>query len=132
MVEAAFGIEGFQRRVRAAVERRIAAAHAEAARERRGFVGVARVLAQGVWHRPSSPSKREAGRGASALKRVAASSRKLLRTMVEALVSFRKAHRKAWEAFRRKLPVTFPSGTYKAWRWYGATRTEATFYAPSG
>lgn len=126
MVQRAFGMEGFRRRVRAEVERLESAARESAAAKGHGFIGVARVLAQGVWHRPKSPSKRKAGREAVALRQVAASSRKRLRAMVEALVDFRRAHRAAWEAMRSGLRVLFPVGAYKAWRWYGASRSTAT------
>jgi len=134
MVQRAFGVEGFRRRVREAVERLEAGARDEAREQGHGFVGVARVLANGVWHRPTSAPKRESGRAAAALRQVAASSRKRLRVMVEALLEFRRAHRAAWEAMRRGLRVLFPVGAYKAWRWYGASRSTATvpWAVPSG
>jgi len=126
MVERAFGVEGFRRRVGCEVERLVARARATAAEAGHGFIGLEAVLARGVWHRPSSPTKRKAGREATSLKQVAASSRRRLRAMVETLVAFRRAHREAWESMRRGLRTVFPGGTYKAWRWYGATRLEAS------
>ena len=130
MVEAAFGVEGFQRRVKQRVESLVTAARKEAAANGHGFVGLAEVLRQGVWHRPTSPSKRETGADVTPIKRVAASTRKLGRAMVEAFVNFQKAHRAAWKALRSGLDATFPAGTYKAWRWYGATRVDAS--VPTG
>jgi putative transposase len=134
MVTRVMGAEAFRRRVGDAVERLESAAREEAAAKGRGFVGVAKVLARGVWHRPRSPSKRKAGREAEALKQVAASSRKRLGVMVEALADFRRAHREAWEALRRGVSVLFPAGAYKAWRWYGASRSTASvpWAVPSG
>ncbi|MCC6621116.1 MAG: hypothetical protein IT385_07665 [Deltaproteobacteria bacterium] len=122
MVEAAYGVEGFARRVGARMEELMASARAEAAAKGHGFLGVERVLARGVWFRPKSSTKRKAGREAEAIRRVAAGERRLARMMAEALLMFRRAHRAAWEAFRRGLEVVFPAGTYKAWRWYGAER----------
>ncbi|MCC6624544.1 MAG: hypothetical protein IT385_25070 [Deltaproteobacteria bacterium] len=131
MVEAAYGVEGFARRVARRMEELMTAARVEAAGKGHGFLGVERVLAQGVWHRPTSPSRRRAGGDAEAIARVAAGERRLKRMMVEALLAFRRAHRAAWEALRRGLEVTFPAGTYKAWRWYGASREEGEGACPS-
>lgn len=130
MVEAAFGVEGFARRVRARMDALMGAARAEAAAKGHGFVGVERILRQGVWHRPASPTKRRAGREVEAIRRVTASEKRLARMLVEALLAFRRAHRAAWEAFRRGVEVTFPAGTYKAWRWYGAERVEGAWPHP--
>jgi len=127
MVEAAFGVDGFQQRVAAAMEELVAAARSRAAESGSGFVGVPRILAQGVWHRPTSPTKRAAGEASRALPQVAASSRGRLLAMLAALVDFRRAHRRAWERLRRGVATLFPTGTYKAWRWYGARRNEAVF-----
>jgi len=125
MVERAYGVQGFQKRVRARVEALIVEAHARAREDGRGFVGVQAVLTRGVWHRPASAAtKREVGRRSEPLRRVAAHSKRRVNAMAAALVAFREAHRAAWEAFRRGLRVLFPAGTYKAWRWYGASRAE--------
>jgi putative transposase len=127
MVERAYGVAGFQRRVRARVEELVAKAHAEARESGRGFVGIEAVLARGVWHRPeNAATKRKVGRQSEPLRRVSASTKRRTTAMARALAVFREAHRAAWEAMRMGLRVMFPAGTYKAWRWYGAMRAEGT------
>ena len=126
MVERAFGVAGFQKRVKAAVDRLVAEAHAEAKRKGHGFVGIAKILRQSVWNKPSSPNERKAGDAAEAIRRVAAATEARLRQMTQALLAFRAAHRVAWEAYRRGLRPTFPGGAYKAWRYYGAAREDIT------
>ena len=137
MVEGAYGVEGFQKRVKVVVERLIAEAHAEAKAKGHGFVGIDKILRQSVWKKPSSPDDRKAGFAAEAIHRVAASTKARVRQMVKALLEFRIAHALAWEEFRRGLRPLFPPGTYKAWRFYGAARDDtsppwAIRSAPSG
>lgn len=90
----------------------LAQAETHAARERvragRGFLGVARVLAQKWWVRPTQGEpRRELNPRVAALdkwKRIEALTR---------LVDFLKAYRNAWAARRAGVPdVVFPAGTY--------------------
>lgn len=121
---ASLGPAEVARRVRARMDELMKAARDAAATEGHGFVGVKQLLANGVWHRPSSPSQRSSGEAAKALPRVAAATPARKRAMLDALIAFQQAHRRAWEAFRRGLAVVFPAGTFKAWRFYGARRAE--------
>ena len=119
----------FKVRVRARVDGYVAAAKAEVDAGRRRFSGVAEAKNLSVWHSAEralggeAKAAAESGRKAKAHKRVAAANQGRLQAMLESVLAFRAAHRKAWNAFRRGVYETmFPAGTWKAWRFYGAQR----------
>ncbi|MFO0747659.1 MAG: hypothetical protein U1F43_18635 [Myxococcota bacterium] len=126
MVLDAYGIEGFQRRVRAEVERRVAEAQREAVEKGHGFMGNEAARSRSVWSRPNTPSPRTVGDEAEPRTRVAASRKTLLRAMLEQLLEFRRRHRFAWERYRAGLEAVFPAGTWFAWRFYGAERASGS------
>jgi hypothetical protein len=115
----------FKRRVKARVEAIVAEAQAEVAAGRREFSGLEKAKKLSVWHSANIAPGGEVGRRAKPRKRVAAAAREgRLKAMLDALLAFRAAHRKAWEAFSRGLhSVVFPAGSWFAWRFYGAKRT---------
>jgi len=135
--------EKFRERVKARVEDYISKAKAEVAAGRRRFSGLAHARALSVWHsarsspgvEPVSGAATEPRRRSETRRRVAAATQGRLQAMLEALLAFRKAHRKALEAMGRGLSdVIFPAGTWLAWRFYGAQRVAAmnqTLEAPS-
>jgi hypothetical protein len=126
----------FKRRVKARVEQYVAEAAAEVRAGRREFAGLDKARKLSVWHAAERPKKDEGeGKAKKVRKRVAAAQAGRLQAMLEALLAFHKAHRKAWRAFARGVYETmFPAGSWMAWRFYGAKRVSAvntTFEAPS-
>lgn len=100
--------EAFRRDVADALAQAESHAARERARAGRGFLGIARVLAQKWWARPTGGEpRRELNPRVAALdkwKRIEALTR---------LVDFLKAYRDAWAARRAGVPgVVFPAGTY--------------------
>ena len=85
------------------------AAHAEAKAKGHGFVGIAKILRQSVWKKPSSKDDRKVGFAAEAIRRVAASTTAGLRQMVTALKDFRVEHALAWAGYRTGERPTFPA-----------------------
>ncbi len=113
----------FKLRVAARIEAYVAEAKAEVAAGRREYSGVEQAKKLSVWHSAERASSGEVGRKAKPRKRVAAARAGRLQAMLEGLVAWRKAHRKAWEAFRRGVyEAMFPAGSWMAWRFYGAKR----------
>jgi len=88
-----------------------------------------------MWHSANIPPSGKVGRKAKPRKRVAAAREGRLQAMLEGLLAFREAHRKAWRALSRGVrDVMFPAGTWMAWRFYGAQReagVNETLEAPS-
>ncbi len=122
-------------RVKARVEAYVAAAKAEVAAGRREFSGLENAKKLSVWHSANIAPTGEVGRKAKPRKRVAAAKQGRLQAMLEQLLAFRQAHRKAWRALSRGVrDVMFPAGTWMAWRIYGAQREDGineTLEAPS-
>ena len=130
----------FKERVKARVDAYVAAAKAEVAAGRKAFSGLEAAKKLSVWHsaeRAVGAEKKppESGRKAKPRERVAAATQGRLKAMLESLLEFREAHRKAWDAFRRGVhDVVFPAGSWMAWRFYGAKReagVNTTLEAPS-
>ena len=129
----------FKRRVAARVDVYVADANVEVKAGRRKFAGLETVKNLSVWHSAEravgSKPEAESGRHAKRRERVAAATQGRLQAMLESLLAFRAAHRKAWNAFRRGVhDVVFPAGSWKAWRFYGAKRevgVNTTLEAPS-
>ena len=117
------GVDEFRARVEQRVGEYVAAAQAEVAAGRAEWFGVERAKKVSVWHSVER-ERAAAGKKAKATKKVAAATMGRLQAMLEALLAFRKAHRRAWEAFRAGAEAMFPAGTWKAWRFYGASREE--------
>jgi len=117
------------------VEAYVAAAKAEVAAGRREFSGLENAKKLSVWHSADIAPSGEVGRKAKPRKRVAAAKQGRLQAMLEQLLAFRQAHRKAWRALRRGVrDVMFPARTWMAWRIYGAQREDGineTLEAPS-
>lgn len=93
---------------RVALESALAELESRHARERRGFLGAARVLGQKWWARPQQAEPR---RGLS--PRIAGRDRSQRVEALEGLREFLAAYRvalKAWKTGRRR--VVFPAGTY--------------------
>lgn len=110
-------------RVKARVEAYVAAAHAEVAAGRRRFSGLEHAKKLSVWHRASPTEGDDAERRSKPRKRVAAATHGRIQAMLEQLLAFRRAHRRAWLALRRGVRyVVFPAGAWFAWRFYGALR----------
>jgi len=120
----AIGIEVFRQRVAKRVERYVAEAQAEVRAGAATFLGIEKARRLSVWHASNRPKGRTAGRDAVARKRVAAADRGRLGAMLDALVAFREQHHVAWLRFRQGLAAVFPPGTWVAWRYYGAKRSE--------
>ncbi len=122
-------------RVKVRVEAYVAAAKAEVAAGRREFSGLEKAKKLSVWHSADIAPSGEVGRKAKPRKRVAAAREGRLQAMLEQLLAFRQAHRKAWRALSRGIrEVMFPAGTWMAWRTYGAQREDGineTLEAPS-
>lgn len=118
-------VEVFRREVQRRVERMARAAREEVARGEARWRGLAEMRRLSVWH--SDARLRGAESGPKRRRRVAAATRGRARAMLEALRAFLKAHREAWEAFRRgAYEREFPAGTWFAWRFYGARRGEGS------
>jgi len=102
---------------------------------RREFSGLENAKKLSVWHSANIAPSGEVGRRAKPRKRVAAAKQGRLQAMLEQLLAFRQAHRKAWRALSRGVrDVMFPAGTWMAWRFYGAQReagVNETLEAPS-
>lgn len=121
MCEAAYGVEGFRARLRAAIARLVVEAHAT--KDGRGFVGAEAVLAQSVWHRPASDDQRSAGKAAEVGRRVRSSEDEKRRALVEAREAFCEAYAAARARFKAgERDVVFPAGTWLLWRYYGVRR----------
>ena len=122
-------------RVKARVEAYVAEAKAEVAAGRREFSGIEKAKKLSFWHSAERPVSGEVGRKAKPRKRVAAAREGRLQAMLEQMLAFRVAHRKAWRALSRGIrDVMFPAGTWMAWRIYGAQRevgVNETLEAPS-
>jgi len=134
-LEAVLPSERFRERVKARVEAYVAEAQAEVAAGRREFMGLKAAMKLSFWHSVSRASSDDGKRRGQPRRRVAAANKGRVKAMLDALVAFRRAHRKAWEAFSQGLhQVMFPAGTWLAWRFYGASRVFAvnkTLEAPS-
>ena len=116
-------LETFRERVRVRVEEYVAKAAAEVAAGRGRFSGVEHAKQLSVWHSARRPVGGEAQRRTEPRRRIAAANQGRLQAMLEALLAFRRAHRVAWEAMCRGVrDITFPAGTWFAWRFYGAQR----------
>jgi len=90
------------------LETALAALEGRHTRERRGFLGAARVLAQKWWSRPQQAEPRRGLR-----PRIAARDVSLRVELLEGLRAFLSAYRTAWLAWRQgKREVLFPAGTY--------------------
>jgi putative transposase len=117
-------LEDLKARVKARGEAYIAEAQAEVAAGRRKFSGLEKAKKLSVWHSANIAPSGEVGKRVKPRKRVAAAAKEgRLKAMLDALLEFRRAHRKAWAALRRGVrTVMFPAGTWFAWRFYGAMR----------
>ncbi|MFO0747254.1 MAG: transposase [Myxococcota bacterium] len=124
MVVAAYGLEGFKRRVQARLDAIVAAEQRAVATAGRTFMGSAAVLAQSVWATPQAPEQRAVGADAKPRRTVAARTKARLLALIERVQRFRVLHRRAIEAFAQGFHQTvFPAGTWQAWRHYGAVRS---------
>jgi len=93
---------------REALQSALAELEAHHARERRGFLGVARVLAQKWWARPQHAEPRR-----RLSPRVAGRVESLRVEALAGLHEFLAAYRVAWKAWRKgRRAVVFPAGTY--------------------
>ena len=123
MCQRAYGDEGFRRRIQREVDRLVAEAHAEAKSDGRGWVGVERIMRQSVWDAPQTPDGRGSGLKAKARGRVVASSARLLRAVLNRVAEFRRHYQMALARFAGgDREVEFPSGTWRAWRFFGVRR----------
>jgi len=126
------GLETFRKRIAKRVERYVAEAQAEVRAGTAKFLGVEKAKRLSVWHASNRPKGRGAGREAEARRRVAAADKGRLGAMLDALVAFREQHRAAWLLLRQGLAaVVFPSGTWVAWRYYGAQRAASKSANPT-
>lgn len=123
MCQRAYGVDGFRKRVQTEVDRLVESAHADAARDGRGFVGVERIMAQSVWDAPTTPDGRSAGLEADARGRAISSRTDVLRSVLARIAAFRARYATALAAFRSgRRDVVFPSGTWRVWRHLGVRR----------
>lgn len=133
-MEGRMPLSRFRRSVEERIEKYVADATAEVKAGRRHWSGVERLKKLSVWHRALVPERRDKGRRAPPRSTVMAATSARLKAMLAAVLEFRQMHRAAWEAFRRgAYEAMFPSGSWFAWRFYGARRTQGlgAFEAPS-
>jgi REP element-mobilizing transposase RayT len=96
--------EEFRRRLLPALEER----EAELGRGRLGFLGAVKVKQQRPMDRPKTKEERRA-----LVPRVAAADKQTRKTLLERLLTFTRAHREAWLAWKEgRRSVVFPAGTY--------------------
>lgn len=118
--------EKFRERVKAQVEAYVAEAKAEVAAGRRKFMGLKAAMELSFWHSVKRAASADEKHSARPRRRAAAAEKGRLTAMLEELLAFRRAHRRAWEAFRQGVhDVMFPAGSWLVWRFYGGRRVFA-------
>ncbi len=107
--------------IQAELDERVRKAHADNAREGRGYLGAKRVLKTPHTSRASSFERF----GSRTPTFAAAGNLAVAKELVRRLRAFRAAYREAWQAWKAGVPgVVFPHGTWRMRVYYGAACEE--------